>query len=466
MLRSLLTILTGSVMLAAGAQAPVVTIPDRVRQLDRSRSRELSLTIQGGYPTRDVTALAREADLVVEGVIDRTMTRLSRDEQSVETVLDVTVGRVLLHNRKAIPVPTEGIKWLKVVQVGGDIELDGILVKVRDSDLSPFEAGRRLVLFLSRDRDEPEGTFRILDGPSGVFAVRDRQVFSLLAQPSAHPYEGVDIETLVAAFAPEARTGGLPSLHPQALSSADIAALHRAVLDVVMRDPLAADIDATQRLGLLYLEGHLVRGDRPTGCGLLQLAFMTAKFRYYERHPITAAAERLANEHCSSTVEQAMSWLACWQFGQTEPQTVELAPGYWIVLGPKSVRIESPHGTFTQNRASNLTCFRQIVLTRYSRVDPSAGEKVPPRHLIESATWLSHLQDGQPVRQLQWFVEEVEGDTFNPVAMEELLKEPGSAWPAPDLPPELQDGVIFRMDRSGQVEYEIGGRFQRQGWLH
>jgi len=100
MLRSLLTILTGSVMLAAGAQAPVVTIPDRVRQLDRSRSRELSLTIQGGYPTRDVTALAREADLVVEGVIDRTMTRLSRDEQSVETVLDVTVGRVLLHNRR------------------------------------------------------------------------------------------------------------------------------------------------------------------------------------------------------------------------------------------------------------------------------------------------------------------------------------------------------------------------------
>ena len=110
-------------------------------------------------------------------------------------------------------------------------------------------------------------------------------------------------------------------------------------------------------------------------------------------------------------------------------------------------------------------CVGQIVLTRYSRVEPPSSTKTRPRHLIETVTWQSFVKDGLPARQLHWRVEEVKGEELALVALEDLVKESGSAWPTPDLPQELQDTVTFRMTQTGKVEYRIGGRFQVRGFL-
>jgi hypothetical protein len=148
------------------------------------------------------------------------------------------------------------------------------------------------------------------------------------------------------------------ALHAQTPSLAEITALQRTVLEHDLGE-YSLDIDAAQRLAILYGEGHLVNGDPIMSCSLFQLAHRSAIFRYhYNDHPITINAERLVNEYCSrlaySDQQEAMSWMGCPLFGPKEPQTVErpLATGSNLDEGPCGLRAQMEPSSTSARRSA------------------------------------------------------------------------------------------------------------------
>jgi hypothetical protein len=99
---------------------------------------------------------------------------------------------------------------------------------------------------------------------------------------------------------------------------------------------------------------------------------------------------------------------------------------------------------------------------RHTRVDPPAGTHFRARHFVDSFFWLSGVKEGQTVRSLHWYVEEIHEEQVNLVAFEHLLEEPGSLWPPPPLPRDSHAPVAFTMNEYNEVEYFIAGQFQRR----
>jgi hypothetical protein len=165
------------------------TLHDVVRETAGSGT--ISATISRTSPTRDLATILSESDLVVEGTLDRSEVRLTRDEQSIETVFDVGVIQVLSQNA----VPRAPIKQLKVLQPGGEAVVDGRTVSVWISDFPIFQVGRHLVLFLKKQVGEPDGVFSIVDAQNGSFDVRDGKIFSVarLRTPILHGQDGTDV---------------------------------------------------------------------------------------------------------------------------------------------------------------------------------------------------------------------------------------------------------------------------------
>ena len=246
----------------------------------------------------------------------------------------------------------------------------------------------------------------------------------------------------------------------------DIATLHRALFEMEHPGAPLPDPAAAQRLADWYLDGPEAVRDPVIGCGLLHMAVYGAVFRYYLDHPIALAATQIADENCekfSDEERQAASrWMGCPHFGLSRPEIIEQRPGTWLEIGRDAVRIQRPDGTFDAER-ENAPCLTQVVLVRGSRVDPPATAALHSRELIETFEWVSRLVDGSPQRALLWRLEEIIGETVQPITMEKLLEERGTSWPAPPVPKEFSDGVAFLMNDQGEIGYAIGSEGQYHG---
>jgi hypothetical protein len=175
------------------------TLHDAVREIPVGGSVEVS--ILGATPTRPLRALVSEADLAIVGIVDRSMSLLTRDETSVETTLDLSVTRVLYRNVASLPLPSGAvINRLWVIEPGGEADVDGRAVIVRDNGSPPLEVGPTYVLILKKREGAPEGTFRVVT--SGAWEVRDRQVFAQrpLWLTDAHAHDGKDVDEFVTAL--------------------------------------------------------------------------------------------------------------------------------------------------------------------------------------------------------------------------------------------------------------------------
>jgi hypothetical protein len=157
--------------------------------------------------------------------------------------------------------------------------------------------------------------------------------------------------------------------------------------------------------------------------------------------------------------------LNCWQFGRSLPLVFSFEPGFWVELGLQRARIQSPAGWFDGERHT-ATCYGHVASIRPVRVAPPPGVDRATRHFLETLIWQSWVEaEGHTVRELRWHVEEVSAAGITDVASERLVREPGSAWPAPELPMPLLTGAVFRMEPTGTVRYWIGGRFKRRGTI-
>lgn len=171
------------------------TLLEMVRDHNPQRG-PLIVTVTPFLQARGVSDLLKETDLVVEGIVDRSMSRLTTDQTSIETAVDLTVTRVLFHNVKSVPVPTDAIRRVFIINPGGQLDMDGKSAVVIASGFSPLAVASRFVLFLKKMPNATEGTFLLVNGAYGVFEVVDGRVVSVVATSSTniHAHDGSTVE--------------------------------------------------------------------------------------------------------------------------------------------------------------------------------------------------------------------------------------------------------------------------------
>jgi hypothetical protein len=159
----------------------------------------VSVTISPQHPSLDIQGLMRFADLVVEGVLDKPVSAVTKDQRFISTTHSMRVTRVFFSRQAGTSVPGPGISTLMVSQLGGQATIDGKVLEESDSTLPLFSPGIRLVLFLKMDSADP-GVYQIVGGPYGTFGVQNGRVRSFLQtdKEMKQRYDGVDLDTFQA----------------------------------------------------------------------------------------------------------------------------------------------------------------------------------------------------------------------------------------------------------------------------
>ena len=152
-----------------------VSIRDRVSDIPFGG--DLSLTVSPMHPSMDVPALLPLTDVVVEGVVKSAASAITDDEASVATTYEVEVRQVMFSRRGATVTPQPSVSTVRVRGVGGEVNVDGRIVRAIDSSLRPFQVGAHLILFLKEDSSQA-GLYQIVDGPYGTFGVAGDRITS------------------------------------------------------------------------------------------------------------------------------------------------------------------------------------------------------------------------------------------------------------------------------------------------
>jgi hypothetical protein len=243
----------------------------------------------------------------------------------------------------------------------------------------------------------------------------------------------------------------VPDVHGQDMTE-DVALLHRVVFERDGREPLR-DPAPARELGLRYLEGRGVDRNGLMACAMFFLARQAVQF--YGRDQATLdPGEPLFDQHCAGRYRgpeefESLVQAACGTFG-LEPQVFEIEPGAWVEISLAGIAIDRPLGR-TRHSLFN-PCSHQFVVTRHVAVSSAAGP-VPVRHFLEFVAWVS-VQDGDGWRRdLEWLVLEVIDSRLEEVALEVLVREPGSVWPSPPVPAPYRNGASFTMTPAGEVQW-------------
>jgi hypothetical protein len=230
--------------------------------------------------------------------------------------------------------------------------------------------------------------------------------------------------------------------------------LHRQVFELE-RPVKAPDPAALRQLALLYIEGKGVSRDAVLACGLLRAhAVATSKT---SRAAATRAAQALLDRHCATLTPAqraaAFAAMTCPRIGLTRGEPVQLARGWTLQFNDRSATITRDGESREQALPGDLLCRSQVLLTRHSTIEPF-GARARLRHVVEQVTVQSAWRAGVLTRDLVWQLYEVRGLELDLAAVQRW-QEPGSAWPAPELPEALMRGVSFTVQGSGVVDYAI-----------
>jgi len=158
------------------------TIPERVALAERKPVEFIETEDTAPLP---IATLAVEAELIVVGRLARLGSYLSQDQTYMYTDYQLTPKQVIVDRAGRLTPGTPGATPQLIVQVlGGELVVDGIPVKVKDSSLINGIEDADLLLFLGTTADNPP-KFDLYSGTAGLFQVEPstQRVKSLLNHP-------------------------------------------------------------------------------------------------------------------------------------------------------------------------------------------------------------------------------------------------------------------------------------------
>jgi hypothetical protein len=146
-------------MTAIGAAAQI-TLPERVRQQAGQIETQVIREFSPGIELHD---LVKDSDLIAEVTVMGGQSRLSKNQQSIETDYDVLVLNPLFSRQ---PTVRTGGKVV-VTKPGGTVTIEGHQITTFEKDFPPFQTGEEYVLFLAFEQST--GHYAVRYGAQGAF---------------------------------------------------------------------------------------------------------------------------------------------------------------------------------------------------------------------------------------------------------------------------------------------------------
>ncbi len=141
------------------------TIPEAVRQHGR-----VEHEIIYEYPPAEVKDIAAKSEVIARVLILKHASRLTPDQQSVDTDYTAQVLEIVHSRRRDIQ---EGMV-IHVQKPGGEILIDGNPVRSQEADFPPLDADTEYVAFLRYSPTSKAYIFHF--GAQGAFTVKDGNV--------------------------------------------------------------------------------------------------------------------------------------------------------------------------------------------------------------------------------------------------------------------------------------------------
>jgi hypothetical protein len=133
----------------------------------------------GDYSLKTVEALANESNAVLRGRLTLIKSYLSADEERILTDYRIDIEELIAGDLPPITAKAPGNAPSPTVTApGGDLEVEGILVRATDPNREPILSGGSYLLFLIPARGGRPNSFEIYHG--GIFSVSEGRVTPLL----------------------------------------------------------------------------------------------------------------------------------------------------------------------------------------------------------------------------------------------------------------------------------------------
>lgn len=226
------------------------------------------------------------------------------------------------------------------------------------------------------------------------------------------------------------------------------------------------DVEAIQALAEMYADGRGVSRDARTACALSNLASGAAVYRYGDRDSRTLGVHKQVEAYCvplsADERREAMDAGGCFQQG----------PASAVLFSTPAKRIEVSRSTLSvvdRGRRREyplrplLRCAQQVPLVRHVRVGAPKGSKAGAREFVQIFSWHSSTKDGVRMRTLEWSAVELTPQSAMLRARTVLIRGEGSTWPSRPVPDEFAGGATFRMNKSGDVRWQMTGRTALHG---
>lgn len=135
----------------------------------------------GEYSPKGIEKVAAEADVVLRAKLSRSRSYLGPNEDRILTDYSILDGRVIAGRLPLLATRTPGTSIPLILTVyGGDVIVDGVLIRGTDGNFEAIKDGGEYLLFLKQSRSSEVGRYEVLDG--AVFEILQENVRPLLKQ--------------------------------------------------------------------------------------------------------------------------------------------------------------------------------------------------------------------------------------------------------------------------------------------
>jgi len=129
----------------------------------------------GDYRPKNLTELATESDIVLRGTLTPVNTYLGRNEDRILTDYRIQTQQLIAGSAPPATLRTPGnVQPFILTVYGGELRLDGVLVRATDPNRGDIVQGKSYLLFVKRSRSGDAGYYEIYHG--AMFEVSENRV--------------------------------------------------------------------------------------------------------------------------------------------------------------------------------------------------------------------------------------------------------------------------------------------------